>query len=324
MKAIVNTRVGQVDWLEWPKPEPGPGQVRIRTAACGICASDIEIIAGSMKERVKLPAILGHEWSGTVEAVGPGVDAGLVGSPCVGENVLARGGEIGFEHPGGYGEFFITEARNIRGLPEAFHLTAAVLIEPLAVCVRGVTRLGAKERRAALVIGDGAIGLLSVALLKYAGIGDIVCVGGRPARLELAKALGASRVLNYHEARSGLAEMLRREQPEGFPNVIEASGSASGMAAGFECAAKCGKVVIIGDYGSSRADFPWNAILHRELEIIGSDASAGAWERAVQLAVSGQIPLHMLISARFPACEFEKALGAVRNSRETAKVIMQW
>ena len=93
MKAIVNTAPGRVEWQDCPMPEPGPGQVRIRTAACGVCATDLAMIAGW--QRTGFPAIPGHEWSGMVDAVGPGVDCALLGKPCVAENVLVgrrRGG----------------------------------------------------------------------------------------------------------------------------------------------------------------------------------------------------------------------------------------
>src|SRR4051812_1521803 len=108
MKALVYAAPGALELREVPTPTPGRGQVRIRTAACGICATDLEMIAGA--PRVRRPAILGHEWAGVVDAVGAGVDPALVDSAAVAENVVVGGGEIGFEHPGGYGEFLLTDA----------------------------------------------------------------------------------------------------------------------------------------------------------------------------------------------------------------------
>src|ERR1039458_955422 len=101
MNAIVNTGPGCLEWKVWPTPEPGPGQLRVRTAACGICATDLEMVAGWT--RTGFPSIPGHEWAGVVDTVGRGVDGALAGKPCVAENVLTDGGEVGFEHPGGYG-----------------------------------------------------------------------------------------------------------------------------------------------------------------------------------------------------------------------------
>ena len=148
MKALVNTAPGKLELMDWPTPRPGPGEVRIRTRACGICATDLEMIRGW--KRTGFPAIPGHEWAGVVDAVGDGGDAGMVGRRCVAENVLADGGEVGFEHPGGYAECLITEARNVHLLPADFPLATAALIEPLAVCVRASAACdwsGARRRR---------------------------------------------------------------------------------------------------------------------------------------------------------------------------------
>jgi L-iditol 2-dehydrogenase len=135
MRAIVNTGPGKLEWQELPQPEPGRGQVRVRTLACGICATDLEMIAGW--SRTGHPAIPGHEWCGEIEAVGEGVPAALLGARCVAENVLEDGGEAGFEHPGGYAEALLTQARNVRVLPPDFDPAVGALIEPLAVCLRG-------------------------------------------------------------------------------------------------------------------------------------------------------------------------------------------
>ena len=111
MKAIVNTAPNRLEWLECARPEPGPGQVRIRTGVVGICATDLDVIADW--QRLSSPAIRGHEWAGTVDAVGAGGDAGLIGRHCVAENVLADGGEVGFEHPGAYAQYFLTEQAKV-------------------------------------------------------------------------------------------------------------------------------------------------------------------------------------------------------------------
>jgi threonine dehydrogenase-like Zn-dependent dehydrogenase len=331
MRAIVLAAPGRLEMREVPRPNPPQGHVRIRTAAVGICATDLAMIDGN--PRVKCPAILGHEWSGVVDAVGSGVDESLVGKACVAENILEDGGEVGFEHYGGYGEFFSTRAENLQFLPEGFDMAAAALIEPLAVGVRAIRRLGPADKRSALVFGDGPVGLLMLALLVRAGVAYTLLIGGRPGRLALARQLGAADVVNYHEVAFDLASAILekvchgRSCPAvpGFPSVIEASGSAAAMHAALQLAGHGGKVLVIGDYGEARADFPWNLLLHRELQLIGSNASAGAWPEAVRLATDQGFPLSRLVSARLPAERFAEGIDLVRSrTSDVVKVVLEW
>ena len=322
MKAITNTAPGKLEWMDWPIPQPGPGQVRIRTGACGICATDVLMVAGW--ERTAFPAIPGHEWSGTVDAVGPGGDAALVGRRCVAENVLADGGEVGFEHPGGYAQYVLSEERNIHPLPANFPLDAAALIEPLAVVVRALRRLRLEDKRSALVCGDGPVGLLAVLLLRQAGVEEIVLLGGRAPRLAIGAELGASAVLDYHSLSGPLSGAIRQQHGP-FANVIEASGAPEAMFAALEVSAHAGKVLVVGDYGAARADFPWNQLLHHEWELIGSNASAGAWPEAVRLAVEERLPLARLVSHRVPAADFQTGFDLTKSrSRDVVKVVMEW
>jgi threonine dehydrogenase-like Zn-dependent dehydrogenase len=275
-------------------------------------------------QRTGFPSIPGHEWAGVVDAVGPGADASLVGRRCVAENFLTDGGEVGFEHPGGYAEYLTTEARNVQVLPPDFPLTVAALIEPLAVCVRALRRLRLERRESALILGDGATGLLMLTLLKAEGVANIALVGGRSARLDLARRFGARTTLNYREAGSGLAEAIAASPGAPFPNVIEATDSPAAMQTGIDAAAHGGKILMIGDHGDGRASFLWNRVLHQELELIGSCASAEAWPEAVRLAITGAAPLDRLISRRLPASSYAEAIETARTSREVVKVVMEW
>lgn len=321
MKAIVNTAPGRLELLELPLPEPGPGEVRIRTLACGVCATDLQMIAGWA--RTGFPAIPGHEWCGVVDAVGPGVTAPLAGRRCVAENVMADGGEVGFEHPGGYGQYFVTLARNVQVLPDNFSPAAGALVEPLAVCVRALRRLALRDRRAALVLGDGPIGLMLAGLLAREGVGEVGLVGGRPVRLALARDLGAGQVFNYRAAGGDLTAALQQALGQRFPTVIEASGSAAAMTAALQLVEKGGRVLVVGDYAKTRAGFAWNELLHGEWTLVGSNASADAWPEAVQLA-DGGFPLERLVTHRFPAAQFEAAMSTARSCRDAIKVIMLW
>jgi len=323
MKAIVNTAPGKLEWQELPLPQPGAGQVRIRTHTCAICATDLEMIAGW--ERTGFPSIPGHEWCGTVDAVGVGVDAALAGRPCVAENVWNDGGEVGFEHPGGYGQYLITQADRVQPLPAKFPLSTAALVEPLAVVVRGHSRLVSPIGSPVMIFGDGPIGLLSVAVFRDAGATDLTLVGGRDSRLALAQKLGASKTLNYHQLGNDLTAAIRRETGRLFPTIVEASGSATAAAAAMDLAAPDGQVLVLGDYGQTRANFPWVHLLHREIRLVGSNASAGAWTEAVRLATSGSIDLGGLITHSFPAKQFAEAFELLRSHpKEVVKAVLVW
>ncbi len=322
MRAIVLAESGRLDMQDVPKPEPRAGHVRIRTAACAICATDLEMMAGD--DRVRRPAILGHEWAGTVDAAASPDDVALVGKPCVAENVLSDGGEVGFEHPGGYGAFLVTEAANVHLLPDDLPMPVATLVEPLAVCVRAMRRLGAADERPALVFGDGPIGLLMLALLKRAGAETVLLVGGRPGRLRVALGLGADEIINYHAA-SDLTGAICGGAERAFASVIEASGSPAGLEAALDAAAADARVLVLGDYGRRRVSLVWNRILHKELHLIGSNASAGTWPEAVEIAGDPQFPLAHLVSARFPAERFDEAVNLVRSRRDdVVKVVLEW
>jgi 2-desacetyl-2-hydroxyethyl bacteriochlorophyllide A dehydrogenase len=319
MMSLVNTARGKIELLEQPLPQPGAGQVRIRTAAVGICGTDIEMIDGW--ERTGYPAIPGHEWAGRVDAAGAGVDAALIGRTCVAENVLRDGGEVGFEHPGAYGQFFITDAANLQFLPDGFPIEFATLIEPLAVCVRGLHRLQIQDRSAALISGDGPIGLLLLMLLKRAGVEELAIVGGQPRRLALARELGASLALNHAELNGASIEQAAGRR---FPNVIEASGVSAGMAAALQAASKGAKVLMVGDYGPGTAAFKWNLILHQELELIGTNASAGAWPEAVRLVTEENLPVQRLVTHQFKVPQFAEAFSLVRARTQAIKVLLRW
>lgn len=324
MIAITNTGPSQVELRDLPMPEPGPGQVRIRTRACGICHLDLKMIAGW--PRTGYPAIPGHEWAGVVDALGDDVDEAWLGEPVVAENLQEDGSEVGFERPGGFAEYFLTEARGLYRLPWGFPFDLATLIEPLAVSVRAIRRLGAPQGSRVLVLGDGPLGLMALLLLRAHKMDEVLVVGGVPDRLALASELGAEDVYNFHQAgEEDLAVAVRTELGGLFDFVVEASGSPLAAETALRVARPGGRVLVFGDYEDARLDFPWNFILHQELEILGSNASAAAWPEALQLAVDGVLPLKRLISHRIPIRDFARGLELTRTHREGAvKVVLEW
>ena len=102
-------------------------------------------------------------------------------------------------------------------------------------------------------------------------------------------------------AEAGKIAAVKQMAARPFPTVVEASGSVTGVQAALDVVAPEGKVLVIGDYKTGRASFAWNELLHRQIELIGSNASAGAWPDAVRLVAGGILPLDRLVTHRFPA-----------------------
>jgi len=321
MRAVVNCGIGSLELRELPLPEPGPGQVRIKVAVCGVCASDLEMVDGW--SRAKYPVVLGHEWAGHVDACGPAVDASLLGRPCVADNVLADGGEVGFEHPGGYGEYLLTEAKNLLTLPDGFPLDEAALLEPLAVVTRGLSRLQPAPGPA-LVFGDGTIGLLAAALLREAGAAPVVMVGGREPRLRLARDFGVDKTVNYHEAGDALAEAVEAAFPGRFQSFVEATSSDKNLELVPQLGANDAKILLMGNYPDKRASLDLQSFLHQEFLLVGSNASAGAWPAAVATAASRRLPLAKLATHRFAVEDFATALETARRAKDVVKALLCW
>lgn len=322
MRALVQTGPNVLAMRELPMPEPLAGEVRIRTGAVGICATDLEMLAGW--ERTGYPAIPGHEWAGIVDAVGPGVAPAWVGRRCVGDNILAPGIEVGFERPGGYAECFCTRADHLYEIGEVpYHV--ATLVEPLSVCLRGLRRMALDDHRAALVVGDGPIGLLMVAALRRAGVGRLALLGGREARLALGRSLGATDAFDRHALADPAAAIRQRLGEAGVANLVEASGSVAGLELALDVVAVGGRVLVLGGYSDGRAGFCWNDLLHREWTLIGSNTGTGAWGEAATWIRQETATLSPLVTHRYPMARYAEALATVRDRASGAvKVVLEW
>jgi threonine dehydrogenase-like Zn-dependent dehydrogenase len=321
MKAITHIAPGELSMRDWPMPEPGPGEVRIRSLACGICATDLAMIAGW--ERTACPSIPGHEWCGQVDAVGPGVDPSSIGRRCVGDNIFPDGREVGFELPGGYAQFFVTRANLLFFLPDTIPAHVAALAEPLAVCIRATQRIS-QPGGPVLIFGDGPIGLIALMLLKERGFSNLWMVGGKTSHLELAQELGARVTLNY-QTFSDLADGLRGALSIPPTTILEASGAPAALQAAVDLIPRGGRIIVMGDYGAAHAGFLWNDLLHREIELIGSCTGTGAWPEAVQRLISGCLPLERTVTHVFSSQSFQEAFTTVReNAEDAVKVILQW
>jgi threonine dehydrogenase-like Zn-dependent dehydrogenase len=216
-------RDGQLVVTDVPEPRPGPGQMLVRTLACGICGSDLHFLrhaptlvalSGDLAESlgdfasVLAPSIdlgrdivMGHEFCAEVLELGPGSAGPSPGTPVVSVPVLLTGTGIcqlayNNDYPGAYSEQFLLSAPLALSVPNGLDPRLAALTEPLAVGIHAVALGGVTDRHAACVVGCGPVGLCVISALRLAGVEVIVASDYSPARRALASRLGATEVVD--------------------------------------------------------------------------------------------------------------------------------
>ncbi|MEU9097870.1 alcohol dehydrogenase catalytic domain-containing protein [Streptomyces sp. NPDC048361] len=333
-RSIVVDAPGSHRLVTRERPEPGPGEVVVRVAAAGICMSDREVYEGRRAPGyVRYPLTPGHEWSGIVEAVGPGVDDALLGRGTVaegfrscarcercrsGETSLCEGpyAETGFTHPGGFADHVAVPARLLHPLPDDVDLPAAALLEPAAVAAAAV-RAGAPEpgERVA-VVGAGTLGLLAVQLLANYSPGELTVIDPRAQRADTARQMGAT------DART---PELSHEVRGRFDLVVETAGAPATAADATLLARRGGRAVLTGMFapGATGID-PVHLSLSQLTVRSVFGAPSAAWSFAVRAYVRGQIDPAALITHEFPLERFADALALVGGGApDTGKVLLR-
>ncbi|MEU8676207.1 alcohol dehydrogenase catalytic domain-containing protein [Streptomyces sp. NPDC048560] len=333
-RSLVVDRPGQHRLATAPLPEPGPGEVRVRVAAAGICMSDREVYDGHRDaDYVRYPVVPGHEWSGTVDAVGEGVDPALTGRRTVaegfrscgrcercrsGETSLCTAGydETGFTRPGAFADHVVVPARLLHLLSDDADLRAAALLEPAAV-VAAAVRAGAPEpgERVA-VVGAGTLGLLAVQLLAAVSPGELTVIDPREERAALALEFGASDTRTPEQA---------EEARGGYDLVVETAGAATTAADACLLARRGGRVVLTGMFtpGAVGID-PVHLSLSQLTVRSVFGASSSAWSYAVRAFTAGLLDPAPLITHEFPLERFAEAVALVgAGGPETGKVLLR-
>ena len=194
-RALVVEQPGSIGLAEREELAPGPGEVVVRVAYCGLCGTDLELLRGEVDPAfVRYPLTLGHEWSGIVEAVGDGVEL-EPGARCVAEGIIPCGhcascrvgatnvcetyDEVGFTREGGASDQILVPARVVHVLDDAVPLLDAALVEPASVVLTGLEKVRPRPGLRVLVVGDGTIALLAVLLVGLMSPAEIVVAGRR-------------------------------------------------------------------------------------------------------------------------------------------------
>ncbi|MEV7423506.1 MULTISPECIES: zinc-dependent alcohol dehydrogenase [unclassified Streptomyces] len=333
-RSVVVERPGVHRLVTGPEPVPGPGEVRVRVAAAGICMSDREVYDGRRDAAyVRYPVTPGHEWAGTVDAVGAGVGSELIGRRTVaegfracgacdrcreGETSLCEGGyeETGFTVPGAFADHVVVPARLLHPLADDADLRAAALLEPAAV-VAAAVRAGRPEPGERIaVVGAGTLGLLAVQLLAASSPGELTVIDPRARRTEQAREFGATGAGTPEEAK----ELHGR-----YDLVVETAGAPATAASSCLLARRGGRVVLTGMFtpGATGID-PVHLSLHQLTVRSVFGAPSAAWSYAVRAFTTGLLDPAPLITHEFPLERFGEAVALVGGGDAgTGKVLLR-
>ena len=305
MKAVVLYGPGNVAVGDLPLKELGSGEVRVKIAYCGICGSDHHKVEGKKNTRkVTYPVALGHEISGTVEAVGEGVTEFKAGDRVTvdpnwgcGKCEFCKNGQRSYCKNSrgvvkGMAEYINAPVENVYALPDALSLRDAALAEPVSCCLRGADLLGVRHGERVCLVGLGAIGAIMIQLIKSAGAGEIIVIEYDEAKEALAKELGAD-VFICSKDEEKIEEYASKHNVD---KVIECVGNPSAHLSALKIAGRGATVVMFGVADSAKTTpiSLYDAFI-KELTIKTSYVNPYTTERAIRVLSSGMLDTSKII-----------------------------
>jgi (R,R)-butanediol dehydrogenase / meso-butanediol dehydrogenase / diacetyl reductase len=312
-----------------------PGEVRLAVAYVGICGTDLHVFHGDMDGRVGKPATIGHEMSGTIAAVGQGVEDWSIGDavtvmPLVWDGTCpaCRAGNehicqhldfIGIDSPGALQQYWNVPASTLVRLPDGVSLRDAALVEPVAVAVHDVRRSELGNGDKAVVIGAGPIGVL-IATVAVAFGADVVIAEIDAARRAAAADLGLATLDPSSLDQAAWVEEWTAGA--GADVVFEVSGSAAAVQSATELVKVRGTLVVVAIHPQPRP-LDLHRVFWRELRILGARVyQRRDFERAAELVAEGAIPVEKLVTGIVPLTEVQSAFG-VLEAGQAMKLLVE-
>jgi L-iditol 2-dehydrogenase len=348
MRALVLPAPGKFEIRDVPVPSPDAGEVLCKVRGVAICGSDPEILRGDLAGTwpPAYPFTPGHEWSGQVVAVGPGVVHLEIGDAVAGQahkgcgycrHCLAGRYTIcehygrpetghrhyGFVTQGAYAQYVAISMKSVNAMPRTMSFLEGALVDTAGVVLHGLELAGITPGGTVAVIGPGPIGLIAMRLARVMGAARVIAVG-RGARLQASRQSGADVLVDIEdgdpvkavrEAGSGL----------GVDEAIECSGAAGTFRQAVEMVRKGGRVSLLGVPPDKVVEpLPFKHIVHNEIAIFGSRANPNVSHKVIALIAAGQLRVADLVTHRFPLEEFSTALDVFVHRRDGAiKVVLE-
>ena len=316
-----------------PPGSPEAGEILLRVERAGICGSDIHIFHGS-NPFARYPRIIGHEFAGTVEAIGPEVDGIAIGDHIVVDPVVSCGhcyacrvgrsnvcGNLevfGVHRDGGFRDRLRVPAANCVKVPASMPLEIAALAEPFSVAANVLSRTGIDANDTVLIYGAGTVGLTVLQVAKLHGarclIADI-----DEARLERARKFGAD--LTIHSREMSVPDAVREENDGLGPTiVIDGAGVPALLEEACRIASPAGRIGLLG-FSPAPCNVSQQEIVKKELMLVGSRLNRRLLPSVVEWLASGRLAPADMITQTFSARDARAAFALIEQHPErTVKV----
>ena len=340
MKALVKHSPKEGIWMEdVPDPKCGPGEVRIRITHTAICGTDKHIFEWDewAQNNLKLPLIVGHEFCGIIDEVGPHVTHYKLGDRVSGEGHITcgncrncRAGKkhlcpetigVGVHRDGAFAEYLVIPESNVWPLHEDIPSEIAAFFDPLGNAVHTALAFNITGEDI-LICGAGPIGMMAAAICKFSGSRNIVVTDINDYRLNLAKDLGASRTVNPRKEDIGTVfEELGISH--GFDVGLEMSGNPEAFNQMISLMYNGGNIALLGLLpNSTKVD--WNKVIFKGLNIKGiyGREMYDTWYKMTQMIRSG-LSVSKVLTHHFKIDDFQKAFKVI-ESGNCGKVVLEW
>ncbi len=340
MKALVKHSPKEGIWMEdVPDPKCGPGEVRIRITHTAICGTDKHIFEWDewAQNNLKLPLIVGHEFCGIIDEVGPHVTHYKVGDRVSGEGHITcgncrncRAGKkhlcpetigVGVHRDGAFAEYLVIPESNVWLLHEDIPSEIAAFFDPLGNAVHTALAFNITGEDI-LICGAGPIGMTAAAICKFSGSRNIVVTDINDYRLNLAKDLGATRTVNPRKEDIGsVFEELGISH--GFDVGLEMSGNPDAFNQMISLMYNGGNIALLGLLpNSTKVD--WNKVIFKGLNIKGiyGREMYDTWYKMTQMIRSG-LSVSKVLTHHYKIDDFQEAFKVIKSGN-CGKVVLEW
>ena len=340
MKTLAKLERGpELVMTEMPIPPMGPNDVLIRIRKTGICGTDVHIWKWDdwAQKTIPVPMQVGHEYLGTIEAMGDEVGGFAIGDRVSGEGHITcghcrncRAGRrhlcrnalgVGVNRPGAFAEFLVLPAGNAFKIPDDITDDVAAIFDPFGNATHTALAFDLVGEDV-LITGAGPIGIMAVAIARHVGARHVVITDINEYRLDLARSMGATRAVDArHEKLHDVMHELG--MTEGFDVGLEMSGEPGAFRDMLDAMNHGGKIALLGIPPADTA-IDWNHVIFKGLEIRGiyGRQMYETWYKMVAMLQSG-LDISPVITHRFPVSAFRDGFSAMLSGR-SGKVVLDW